>query len=105
MLRFVVKGDGDPVAPPQLRITSSIVIIIAPSYYSLVIMVISLVGGKEVGHGRKGRGTSQRPVASPVALACGRARPAGPREGQRKGGSLHTPLGGHLSHASGPRAP
>lgn len=76
MLRFVVKGDGDPFEPPQLRITSSIVIIIAPSYYSLVTMVISLVGGKEVGHGRKGRGLGLR--KGPASRA-----PGGPEEGRQ----------------------
>lgn len=57
VLRYVVKGDGDPFEPPQLRITNSIVIRpLAPSYYSLVIMVIGLVGGKEVGQGRRDMG-------------------------------------------------
>lgn len=41
----------------------------------------------------------------PVALAWGRPGQPGPRRaGKRKGGSLHTPLGGRLSHASEPQA-
>lgn len=86
-----MKGDGDPFAPPQLRITSSIVIIIAPSYYSLVIMVISLVGGKEVGHGGRDVGLASALWPAPWPWPAEGPGQRGPRRARGRE-AVFTPL-------------